>query len=947
LHATHNRRTRCSCLVLIIVLLAGALAGIFPGVERTTASTETLPLGSGSDVGRLNPTDFPDGSYRTGELAVALKDPNRENLDELLDEYSSSIYEGSGEVISALGDGTIEQVIRLRLRPGVDELEAARLLSDCPLVKRAEPNVIFHAATTNPNDTLYTNGQQYNLNGTYGVRANEAWDIQKGSAGLTLAVIDTGMDYNHEDLIGRRVDGYDFYNNDSDPRDDNGHGTMISGAACANTNNAKGVAGMDWNAKIMPLKALGANGEGSLDNVVNSIYRAANNGANVINMSLTSTTYSKELQDAVEYAHSRGCVMVAAAGNEGDSRIDYPAGLTYVIGVGSIDDTGIRSSFSNHNSFVDLVAPGKKIFGPYIGAGGNQYAWGSGTSEATPQVSGAALLLLAQYPGSSPEEVWRRLEDGARDLGAPGYDEEYGWGLLDINASLRDPLVNITSPQEYSYPSSGKVSATATDAAANVKYLELWLDGDLLETYESPSPGVSVSHAFDTWDLNMMPEGTHTITVKAIDSSGQWEGKQGITVYRNQSQPQPANDWYLAEGSTAWGFEEYVLVQNPNPVGAAVHATFMKQGGATQDFDFSMPAFSRLTIPVNSLVPTSDISTHIHADQAVVAERAMYWGGRTGGHDAVGANNPNPDWYLAEGSTAWGFEEYVLVQNPNPVGAAVHATFMKQGGATQDFDFSMPAFSRLTIPVNSLVPTSDISTHIHADQAVVAERAMYWGGRDGGHATLGVTEGCATWYLAEGSTAWGFEEYVLVQNPNPLPANVTLYFMKPGGSQVRAAYSVGPMSRFTINVADIVPGSDVSTFIQADRPVIAERAMYWPKGSRTRVEGHCSTGSMTGAKIWYLAEGSTAWGFDEYILLMNPTESIAHVGLNFMRTDGSTQGYTVNIPSKARMTVHANEVDTNHDASVQVTCDQPLVVERAMYWSEKEGGTDALGVLKP
>jgi len=272
---------------------------------------------------------------------------------------------------------------------------------------------------------------------------------------------------------------------------------------------------------------------------------------------------------------------------------------------------------------------------------------------------------------------------------------------------------------------------------------------------------------------------------------------------------------------------------------------------------------------------------------------------------------------------------------------------MKPGGSTLEYDLHMAGYSRLTLAVNDLVPSSDVSTHIHADMPVVAERAMYWGDRDGGHATLGVTEGCATWYLAEGTTAWGFEEYVLVQNPTATAASITFTFMKPGGSQVRAAYAVGPYSRFTLNVAEVVPGSDVSTYVQADQPVIAERAMYWPRGSRDRAGGHCSTGSVTAAYLWYLAEGTTAWGFDEYVLLVNTSEDIALATLVFMRTDGSTLNHVVSIPGRARTTIHANMVDPGRDASVQVISDRPLVVERAMYWSEKEGGTDALGVLQP
>jgi len=922
--------------------VVGTCGWFAQGGERAGALGSDISPDKRLNIQRLNPSDYPPGSYLPGEVVIVLEEPTLENLGRLLDDFTGILAEGAEEILSTSSAGPPITATRLRLRTGMDELEAARRLAASPLVKVAEPNIIFRAALTNPNDPQYSG--QWNLHGEFGVRADEAWDIQRGSAGLTLAVIDTGVDYNHEDLLGRRVDGYDYYNGDPDPMDDNGHGTMVAGMACANTDNWLGVAGLDWNARIMPLKALGANGEGSLNSVVNCVYHAANNGADAINMSFTSSAYSQELQEAVEFAHSKGCFMAAAAGNEGDSRIDYPAGLTYVVGVASTDTAGNHSGFSNHNSSVDLAAPGNGIWGPTLN---NQYAKGEGTSEATPHVAGAALLVQAEYPGSTPDEVWRRLKDSARDLGSPGYDEYYGWGLVDVNAAMHVPLVKVTSPQEFSYPSAGKVTATAGDNNANIKYMELWVDGDPQESHEFPVPGGSVSYTFNSWDLGQLSEGTHTVTVKAIDTSGGWQGEHGIAVYRNQSQPRPAQDWYLAEGTTGWGFEEYVLVQNPNPAGTPIHVTFMKPGGATQEYEFSMPGYSRLTINVNSLVATSDVSTHIHADQPVVAERAMYWGGRTGGHVAVGTNVPNQDWYLAEGSTAWGFEEYVLVQNPNPAGTPVHVTFMKQGGATQECDFSMAGYSRLTLPVNDLIPGSDVSTHVHADQPVVAERAMYWNGRDGGHATMGVTEGAATWYLAEGSTAWGFEEYVLVQNPNPTSANVIFNFMKPGGSQVQAVFSVSPFSRFTLNVADVVPGSDVSTFVQADQPVIAERAMYWPRGSRSRVEGHCSTGSVTAARTWYMAEGSTAWGFDEYVLLVNPTEDIAHANLVFMRTDGSTRSYAVDINGKARMTVHSNEVDPSRDASVQVTSDKPLVVERAMYWSEKEGGTDALGVLQP
>lgn len=940
----HGRKTtetalRAAASILIAALLClGILSGmVCAASEAAETDTEKRALAA-----RLDKSHYPPGSFKPGEVVVVLETPSLQDLGSLIGEFAAILAGDAGEALSEFVASRRKTAIRLRLRPGQDELEAARKLMASPLVRAAEPNIVFSVCATEPNDALYD--EQWNLSGAFGVNAGEAWDMQQGSPGMTLAVIDTGLEYTHEDLSGRHSGGWDYFNNDPDPWDDNGHGTMVSGMACANTDNGIGIAGLDWQARIMPLKALGSDGEGYLDSVVSSIYHAATNGADVINMSLTSSIYSQELADAVEFAISMGCVLTAAVGNEGDARVNYPAGITGVIGVGSVGMDGSRSWFSNRNSSVDIVAPGERIYGTMLN---DDYQFGAGTSEATPHVSAAALLVLAEYPGSTPDEVWRRLRDSARDLGSPGYDEEYGWGLLDASGALRVPLVTVTYPLDYSYPASGKVSAAAASTNTTVKYLEFHLDGALIESYSEPVPGFNSSHEFTSWDLSQLAEGTHIITVKAIDPGGTWEGEHAVTVYNNRSQPRPSRDWYLAEGSTAWGFETYVLIQNPNPTPAEVQVDFMKPGGATQGHSYVMGGNSRLTIAVNSLVSASDVSTHVRADVPVVAERAMYWGGRRGGHVAVGSNSLGSDWYLAEGSTAWGFETYVLVQNPNPTPAAVRATFMRPDGSTQQYDFSTAAFSRLTLPLNDLVGSSDASTRIQSDVPVVVERAMYWNGRDGGHATLGVAGGCNTWYLAEGCTDYGFETWVLVQNPNDVPASVTFSFMRPDGSVVRAVRTAGPRSRLTLNMAESVPGSEVSTYVRSEQPVIVERAMYWPRGSRARAGGHGSSGSLTASREWYLAEGTTAWGFEEFVLLLNPTERVAHATLRFMRNDGSSLDYQVKLGAYERATVTAGEVDPGRDVSVQVTSDTPLVVERAMYWSEREGGSAALGALNP
>jgi subtilisin family serine protease len=833
---------RVLCAAAAALVLAAGACGFPPAAAEPPAGRIFLEAAKKAHISRLLSLSPGEGEFLPGEVVVRLREPGEENLRKLVLGFSSLLEEDAEAAVTAWRNRLEGRVIRLKLRPGVGEVHAAVTLTLSPLVELAEPDFVFRAAYV-PDDPRY--GDQWNLHGGNGVDASAAWDLQRGSSSNVVAVVDTGIDESHEDLAGRITDGWDYLHGDPDPEDDNGHGTQVAGVICAFTDNGKGGAGIDWYARIMPLKALGSNGEGSLDAVVNSIYHAANHGAEVINMSLTSTSYSQLLADAVEYAHSMGCFMVAAVGNDYDTTVNYPAGLTYVVGVGAVNRLGERAPFSNYNSTVDVTAPGVDILGPlptYISPSG--YGYGKGTSDACPHAAGAALLVLADHPGAEPEEVWRKIRDAARDRGSPGYDVEYGWGVIDLEGALSTPLVNILSPGDYSYPTSGKVSVEAESPHLPVGYLELWVDGDLVESYNLPSPSTSVSHTFNGWDLSQLEEGTHTLTVKAMDVWGGREGKHSVTVYRNRDQQRPSTDWYLAEGSTAWGFETWILVQNPDPSPAEVEVTFMESGGETHTFQFSMAPSSRLTVDVNSLVPDRDVSTHVHADRPVVAERAMYWGGRTGGH-----------------------------------------------------------------------------------------------------ATAGVSEGCKTWYLAEGSTAWGFEEYVLVQNPGADTASVTFSFLKTNGETVTANYAVGPYSRFTLNVADVVSENDVSAFVSADRPVVAERAMYWPGGSGARAGGHCCVGSTTAADSWYLAEGSTAWGFEEYVLLANPTDEVVHAALVFMRGDGSTHTLNVDIQATSRCTVYANQVDPEKDVSVLVNADRPVVAERAMYWRDKEGGTCARGAI--
>lgn len=263
------------------------------------------------------------------------------------------------------------------------------------------------------------------------VNTPAAWDLTVGSSAVTIAVLDTGVQLSHPDLAGRLSVGYDFINNDTDPSDDNGHGTGVAGIAAATGNNTTGVAGMDWNARILPVKVLDSTGYGSWSVIAQGIVYAADQGANIINMSLGGTA-SSTLQAAVTYAYERGCTLVAASGNSGAGYVQYPAAYPEVIAVGSAY-RDVVSSFSNYGAEIEVVAPGDTID---TLAMGSSYGRMTGTSAAAPFVAGLASLVRAAAPALSAAEVRQAITSSARDLGAAGWDPYYGWGHINAQAAL-------------------------------------------------------------------------------------------------------------------------------------------------------------------------------------------------------------------------------------------------------------------------------------------------------------------------------------------------------------------------------------------------------------------------------------------------------------------------------------------------------------------------------
>jgi subtilisin family serine protease len=319
------------------------------------------------------------------------------------------------------------------------------------------------AIQVEPNDPLWP--QQY---GSRNIQMPAAWDALVGSACLpvTVAVIDTGIDLAHPDLIDRLwhnagevgagretndldddgngfVDdwqGWDFVNADNDPQDDHGHGTHVAGIVAAAANNNLGVAGaasLGCPVQVLALKVLKANGEGTDADVASAIRYAADQGARIINLSLGDPAETPAIEIAVDDATAQGALVVAAAGNSGSFGVYYPAAYASAVAVAASDSANQRAYFSAYGPQVDLTAPGAGILSTLRGGG---YGGLSGTSMATPHVAAAAALLASQPQFNSPETIRAALAYTALDLGGVCHDPYFGAGLVQtLDALSYDP----------------------------------------------------------------------------------------------------------------------------------------------------------------------------------------------------------------------------------------------------------------------------------------------------------------------------------------------------------------------------------------------------------------------------------------------------------------------------------------------------------------------------
>ena len=357
-------------------------------------------------------------------------------------------------------------VYKLKIQNNLSVEETIYALRINPDVEYAEPNYIAYAAVT-PNDPLFD--LQYALynpgSGPPGspqgeeradIKATSAWEETTGVEDIVIAVLDTGVDLDHPDLDEKiHSPGYDFINVDSDATDDEGHGTHVAGIAAAETHNNEGIAGVAWNCKILPVKILDNMGIGGYSEMIDGIIWAADNGADVINMSLGGDFPSTSLENALEYAYDMDIVIVAAAGNEGGAVI-YPAAYDdYCLAVAATNENDERVTFenssdnplekweSNFGPEIDVAAPGYEIVSTvptwYFGPGSFPYGIGDGTSQASPHVAGLAALIKSVKPHLTADQIMNIIRFAADDvnyINNPGPDNYLGYGRMNMDTSL-------------------------------------------------------------------------------------------------------------------------------------------------------------------------------------------------------------------------------------------------------------------------------------------------------------------------------------------------------------------------------------------------------------------------------------------------------------------------------------------------------------------------------
>jgi subtilisin family serine protease len=506
-----------------------------------------------------------NSNFTHGEIIIKFRSDDMSMINAFMGRIGAYSYERIFPLTNSNKKNDISKIYKLKFSTNVDVASIIqRCLSD-PVIEYAQPNYINYPCLekTKPNDYFYPD--QWALEK---INSPDAWEIEKGSDDVVVAVVDTGIDYNHEDLISRiwqnskeipnngidddgngyidDVRGWDFYDSpdiqaegdhtdrDNDPMDENGHGTIVAGIIGAVPNNSIGIAGVVWDCRIMALRA--GNSYFEDDDLCAAIVYAADNGANIINMSWGGDELSYVIRDATKYAYDRGCVLVAAAGNDNQPKVIYPANFEHVIGVGATDNQDKKASFSNYGAGIDIVAPGVRVFGtvPH-----NHYSDWSGTSMSAPVVSGIVALMLSKRPALNNRDVAQILRASADPIDEPLFS---GIGRANANKAL---LTGLSLTAHINSPNSGESGdnqfvITGTASGKDFKNYQLeYTEVSVPEDWRqigAPGNNQKWEDVLAIWDISRLSEGSYVVRLK-VAGYGDLNAEDRISLQVDHTPP--------------------------------------------------------------------------------------------------------------------------------------------------------------------------------------------------------------------------------------------------------------------------------------------------------------------------------------------------------------------------------------------------------------------------
>ncbi|WP_291982501.1 hypothetical protein [Luteitalea sp.] len=425
---------------------------------------------------------------------------------------------------------------------------------------------------------------------------------------------------------------------------------------------------------------------------------------------------------------------------------------------------------------------------------------------------------------------------------------------------------------------------------------------------------------------------------------------------------------YLAEGVASDFFDTRVVLANPGALAASTTVEFLREDGVVVPLALTVPPLATRTIEAGGVagLPTHAFGAVVRSDVPLAVDRTVVWhdarGIAYGAHAETSVAGPAPRWYLAEGATHSGFDLFYLLQNPSTIDVPVRVRYLRPVGPPLEKTYTLAPLSRTNIWVDHEVfgasadralASTDVSAVIETTDGsgVIVERAMYYTPRgvtfQAGHESAGVTTPSTHWYLAEGATGPFFDLFLLIANPADQPADVTVSYLLPDGSQVRHAHTVGPLQRFTIWVDQADPrlvSTAVSMVVTSSNgvPVVVERSMWWPGDSATWTESHNAPGATETGTAWAVADGEVSgppFNRATYLLVANPGDTSAAVKVTLLFDDGApVVSRTFVVLPNSRFGVSVRDefpeaLGKRFGALVESlgVAAAPIVVERAMY----------------